>query len=257
MAAVIATLSALTSCNGNGSTSSANKFEVDSIAFERSLPITSAPDDKLPAGNVATFSVNIDFPKSATGSYATVSESIKRWISSTLNPEQTVPVTNRSAIDMAANTFFNTCEKDQMPMEQLHNIKFAYEDENYITYETYLYIYSGGAHGIYTIEGATFRKSDGTMVTKYDFEQTDELRHLITARIKDNIGANVDERFEDMLLDAGERDDDGKILLPMPKTDPWLTSDGWVFTYQTYEIAPYSLGAPACTIKQDELKMTR
>ena len=36
--------------------------------------------------------------------------------------------------------------------------------------------------------------------------------------------------------------------VPFPSTDPWITADGVVFCYPSYEIACYSDGLPTFTI---------
>ena len=42
--------------------------------------------------------------------------------------------------------------------------------------------------------------------------------------------------------------------LPLPITDPWITSNGVEFIYQQYEIAAYACGMPNVTLPLDALK---
>lgn len=57
-----------------------------------------------------------------------------------------------------------------------------------------------------------------------------------------------DEQLLDMLTIEG-----GIDQLPLPFYDPCLTSEGFVFCYQQYEIAPYAMGMPAFTVSYEKI----
>lgn len=120
-----------------------------------------------------------------------------------------------------------------------------YEDSKVVTFtnETYAYV-DGAMHGMESTKGVTFRKSDGRKFTadlldgsyKYQTEIKNGLRKYF------EINTN-DELMERLML----RDNtSGEV--PFPSTDPWITADGVVFCYPSYEIACYSDGLPTFTI---------
>lgn len=132
----------------------------------------------------------------------------------------------------------------------------VYEDDQYITMHSAIYVYLGGAHGSYIDGGATFRKSDGRRMG-WDLLKGMGRKEL-TDRIKKGLMpyfsvTNLDDLCE-MLLIGDIFDDVQKRHafdhdFPLPATAPYLTKDGIQIIYQQYEIAPYAAGLPSCVIK--------
>lgn len=135
-------------------------------------------------------------------------------------------------------------------------IKTAAETDNYISYTAYSEMYLGGAHGMSAMTGTTFRKSDGRRFGAEMLRNTDteDFRKLIKEGLMEYFSAadptiNTDGQLKTMLLT-----DHGVDFLPMPQSQPYLTEDGVVFTYQPYEIAPYAAGRPTFTVGYDKIK---
>lgn len=135
------------------------------------------------------------------------------------------------------------------------DIRKIYETDRTVTFTASSYSYMGGAHGMGTNIGKTFRKSDGRRfcVEMMCNVNTDEFRNMIKERLrtyfKEN-GENVttDDELAEMLITES-----GLDFLPLPQYDPYLTKDGVKFVYQQYEIAPYAAGLPSFTIPYDKV----
>ncbi|MBQ3635210.1 MAG: hypothetical protein II951_06290 [Bacteroidales bacterium] len=230
-------------------------FETDSIVFERNWSLPQ-PKENDPLGGRSRFSAKVDYPK-AHQNDSILADSVRIWISYTLLPDGEAPLKNRSVLDKAANIFFGECEGNEWGEEMELNVHKIYEDKKYVTYESIKYIFTGGAHGSCTVGGATFDRSTGRRLTWADFKKDDELRSQITDGIRRLKGQPSDSAFKTMLL-IDEREykaADGSIMLPLPKVSPWLSKAGWVFTYQPYEILPWSQGTPACCIPVDDIAL--
>ena len=135
-------------------------------------------------------------------------------------------------------------------------IKVLAETETYVTYTDYTETFLGGAHGMSSLTGTTFRKSDGRRFGREMLRSTDTeafrllLKEGLESYFAKNDTANFgDEELKQMLLPNNSID-----YLPLPQAAPYLTEGGMVFTYQPYEIAPYAAGRPTFTVGYDKLK---
>ena len=128
------------------------------------------------------------------------------------------------------------------------DIRPIYADSSYITLQATIYDYTAGAHGSTTLLPQTFNLADGTRVSLSALLPT-----LSADALSDSIHKGLMRYFE-VPEDNPQRlrellfvDRDASI--PMPQTQPYLTSEGVVFLYQQYEIGPYAAGMPKVTIK--------
>lgn len=229
-------------------------FEVDSLTYERSWTLENIMEND-PLGGRSHFYVKIDYPVSSSNGLTAVADSVRLWLSSRLLPAGSEPVANKSVLDVAANIFFGENDGNEWGEEASISLRMVFESSDFLTYEASRYTYSGGAHGNYYICGATFRKDDGRRLTWNDFPKSDELRKALTADLRESLRlGDIADMVGKLLLDKADYTlADGSIAVPLPTVEPWLTDTGWVFTYQPYEILPWSYGAPACCIK--ELKL--
>lgn len=240
------------SCVGSGSGS----FEVDSLVYERSWTLKEAMDND-PLGGRSHFYVKVDYPipiDDATDNFLV--DSVKAWLSSQLLPEEGKPVMSKTVLDIAADTFFGATDGNEWGEEVSYSLRKIYEDKDFLSYEANRYSYNGGAHGSYSVGGVTFRKKDGSHVTWSDIDASDKLRKTLTDELRKTKGSPDEESFRASIM-ADEKEcllADGSFALPLPKAAPWLTEQGWAFTYQPYEILPWCHGAPACCIKDINVK---
>ena len=246
--AAVASVNALIvpSCSNDSS----NEFGVDSLVYERSWALKETMDND-PLGGRSHFYVKVDYPKQAKDqSHAALVDSVRAWLSRQLLPSEK-PVLGQKVLDMAADVFFGQSDGNEWGEEVSYSIRKVFEDSDYLTYEINKYAYNGGPHGGYNVSGITFRKADCTHVMWTDFETNDELRRIVTDEIRKAKCITDDKAFASSIL-LDEEDShlrDGSFALPLPMATPWLTAQGWVFTYQPYEILPGCHGAPAYGIK--------
>lgn len=124
------------------------------------------------------------------------------------------------------------------------NIFEAYQTDRYVTYLSDSYAYMGGAHGGSSVAGAVFAKADGRLYGWDMFKPGSEAELTAIVKeglMKDYFNVSTEQEFRDCLLVDAD-------TLPLPSAAPYFTGDGVEFTYQQYEIAPYSLGMPSVTV---------
>ncbi len=254
---------ALASCTEKKSSSKpVDTFATENITFDR-FGIASS-DTKC------IVRLDVDFPTGLTALDSTV----RNWIFSTMNENSGVidtmlthkPSTNltdgKTVIDLIGFNLisisvdeFEDVQHDfyeQLPgYEYFYSYKNAYGNDSIITYKASLYTYLGGAHGSQIDFGASFDRQDARRLTWNDLfvpGYKDKLIPLIKKGLMSQY-FQVDteaELADQLLVNLNE--------FPLPAYDPCLVADGVEFTYQQYEIAPYSAGLPSCTIPYSELK---
>ena len=141
----------------------------------------------------------------------------------------------------------------EMYMTDQGHIRRTSENDSIVSYEAGCYQYEGGAHGLYWIEGTTFRKSDGKrIVINLDLSKVDAMQPLLREGLARYLRDNGAETTIDDLLKSDTFISDGQI--PLPSTNPYLTADGVKFVYQEYEIGPYAIGTPTFTIPLKDIQ---
>ena len=141
----------------------------------------------------------------------------------------------------------------EMYMTDQGHIRRTSENDSIVSYEAGCYQYEGGAHGLYWVEGTTFRKSDGKrIVINLDLSKVDAMQPLLREGLATYLRDNGAETTIDDLLKSDTFISDGQI--PLPSTNPYLTADGVKFVYQEYEIGPYAIGTPTFTIPLKDIQ---
>lgn len=141
----------------------------------------------------------------------------------------------------------------EMYMTDQGHIRRTSENDSIVSYEAGCYQYEGGAHGLYWVEGTTFRKSDGKrIVINLDLSKVDAMQPLLREGLAKYLRDNGAETTIDDLLKSDTFISDGQI--PLPSTNPYLTADGVKFVYQEYEIGPYAIGTPTFTIPLKDIQ---
>lgn len=138
------------------------------------------------------------------------------------------------------------------------DVSFLCDTLDYVTLSSGHYVYTGGAHGGYIIDAATFRKSDGHRMG-WDFIQLDKRAQLIALLregLRQYFEVDTDEALDEqlMLFDDPDTPADESATLPLPATEPYLSGNGLNFVYQQYEIAAYAAGLPSVTIPIDKIR---
>lgn len=130
-----------------------------------------------------------------------------------------------------------------------------FENDNLISFNCQQYWYGGGAHGGTTISGTTFRKSDGKRLDWNMIASKKALNPIIVSELKKCFEVKTDEELMECLMLYGDEFPEHPTVsdIPLPKTAPWISSEGLVMIYQQYEIAAYAAGMPTVTIPWNQL----
>lgn len=211
---------------------------------------------------VAEVELKADFPVSGNN---ILTNAIQEFISEELGGTYTGDLkAGKTLINYYGDLLYKDLEDDakefdinDLPtLNYSQDIKKIFETEKYITYLSDTYIYMGGAHGMSTKQGSTFRKSDGR---RFSYEmlfdtETSEFKKLLKKGLIEYFSDNEfvitnDDELAAMLITESDVNN-----LPLPEYAPYLTNEGVTFIYQQYEIAPYAAGMPRFTIPYSDIK---
>ncbi|MBP3716113.1 MAG: DUF3298 domain-containing protein [Paludibacteraceae bacterium] len=198
--------------------------------------------------NSATSKISADFAKDGNKNLV---KNINTYINDELGGKYKKEIEDTK--DVLA--FYANLQLDQMKEDLTDNIEYVYErrvlfnheTENYISYTSFLYTYTGGAHGASNSDGATFRKSDGVQLTwdMFDDLKGNEFKQILKEGIKSYLEKGLekkiknDNEYKEYLLNVSDVNN-----LPLPSSNPYFSKKGLVIHYTQYEIAPYACGQP-------------
>lgn len=130
-------------------------------------------------------------------------------------------------------------------------VDINYMDERYVCIEADGYEYSGGAHGMPSREYFVFDRETGKQLKLRDMvdNSAEELQGIVGRAFRElaektNFAFEAPEDLEHTIADDVSFD-----------SEFYVTSEGIVFYYEPYEIAPYAEGFPEVTVPFEELKM--
>lgn len=121
--------------------------------------------------------------------------------------------------------------------------RFIEPYENMQSYRLYTYGYTGGAHGIDTEKGLTFRLSDGHRITEVDLFKR-EYKPALSRILSAHLPQAVSQETYDMLF----------IKAIEPNENFYIDPEGITYIYGRYEIGPYVSGIVHVTIPWEELR---
>lgn len=280
--------SVLTGCKRGASN---NTFDngVDSltwctVSFEDSVSVLDASAYQQMA---ADFPIDVDTAVMDAGTRAAI-----EWVANTLQScsypdydgsgreDKLMPV---PAMDEAElETFVARCGKiglDSMKADMremaedgfggsyLNNIKIELTEQtpSYLTLTFGHEVYTGGAHGGWITNGATFSRATGEQMgwNLFDMSKEQELRAMLIRGVKSYFNdfseekIETDEQLYELLIlydDPETPENEITIGLPFPQAEPYVTRDGISFVYQQYEIAAYACGLPSFIVPVEEVK---
>lgn len=198
-------------------------------------------------------SMDIEWPKKAAD--ADVLEKMQKGISGLLFGSGLATTDLAFAMDAYNSTSVNFYMENNSPDEEFHEEypeyimnwletkegRFLEPYNDMISYQGYVFGYSGGAHGMDAISCMTFDMETGDVISNDDlFVEGYEDR--LTSSLRANLLCTVDD--VEMLFE--------KDILPHDNF--YLTAQGITYIYQRYEIGPYVLGIIEVTIPWKEIK---
>lgn len=163
-------------------------------------------------------------------------------------------------------------------MVEDYELRLFCDAKKFVTFRASGYFYEGGAHGYPYMHAETFVRESGKRLTQVlDTTQTQALQPLLMQGISDYLNSwNEGEGYGEgeavtphtvksyLLMDAmvgvgiekidSLADVASDVLVPLPQFTPALTEKGLLFTYNPYEIAPYSVGIITFTIPYEQLR---
>ena len=129
------------------------------------------------------------------------------------------------------------------------NSDIIYNNKDLLSYAVERYTYTGGAHGLETVEYFLFDMKTGNRIDQFEiFSEVskNEISELLKSKIKqDNGFAN-----EDKMVAHG-------YLFPekiVPNNNFCVTDSSLIFMFNPYEIAAYSVGTTQVELKFEEIK---
>lgn len=206
------------------------------------------------SGQNANYSLTIDVP---TPKYA-FSDSIIRWLKVCVDSTMsTVPTLSQIGVNLK-KAFFGLYKKKES--------QFAYSDsrsilvyevtDDYITWQDWFYGFRGGAHGISANRFITFDRKRCAPV-KFETHFKPGCEDAVRELIYEALAADEDFMAKARLTSLSQvktyvsNNLDGESL-PIP--NPGLLRIGVVFSYQPYDIGPYSDGAFQLVIPYDRIR---
>ena len=208
-------------------------------------------------------SLDIDWPKE-TGKNIVSVNAVRDWIKehlSFLNEYKNVYEGNMNDAN-ALTKFYGDSYKerfeatDDFPAPALSfdiQVKKEFENDKCVTYTYLLDQYLGGAHGGRTHYGATFRKSDGKIMTNF-ITNNDSSDEGLNNIIKKGLMKYWEIDNEETLYEYTWENAVTKYYAKLPDHSPCFVKDGLLFSYQEYEIAAYAAGAPEFVVPYDEIE---
>lgn len=218
-------------------------FQTDSVHWSDSVMVGAMP---------STVTIDVAAPAESSQAY----QAITKWITTELNaPEKMrdmsmsklVPEIGKMHLDsirMELEEYAKKSHETPMPYEYDWHIAPLHFTNQFVTYADTCYQYSGGAHGSTVFSAASFTLADSKEwgYNMFAPSKIGDLKQMVVkALAKQYFEAATEEDFAQMLLVPVDS-------VPLPTCPPYITDKGIAFTYQQYEIAPYSAGMPWCVL---------
>ena len=267
---IIAALTIAVAIAGCKNSSSSDPFATGEFLTENAkydceekfwLTLTEKYDDQ--DSTEIMVSLDIDWPKE-TGKNIVSVNAVRDWIKehlSFLNEYKNVYEGNINDANALTKFYGDSYKKrfeatDDFPAPALSfdiQVKKEFENDKCVTYTYLLDQYLGGAHGGRTHYGATFRKSDGKIMTNF-ITNNDSSDEGLNNIIKKGLMKYWEIDNEETLYEYTWENAVTKYYAKLPDHSPCFVKDGLLFSYQEYEIAAYAAGAPEFVVPYDEIE---
>ncbi len=267
---IIAALTIAAAIAGCKNSSSSDPFATGEFLTENAkydceekfwLTLTEKYDDQ--DSTEIMVSLDIDWPKE-TGKNIVSVNAVRDWIKehlSFLNEYKNVYEGNMNDANALTKFYGDSYKKrfeatDDFPAPALSfdiQVKKEFENDKCVTYTYLLDQYLGGAHGGRTHYGATFRKSDGKIMTNF-ITNNDSSDEGLNNIIKKGLMKYWEIDNEETLYEYTWENAVTKYYAKLPDHSPCFVKDGLLFSYQEYEIAAYAAGAPEFVVPYDEIE---
>lgn len=248
---------ALSACGHRAST--ADAADADSVSVDSAKVEAPAEDDSYvevetvkfeKSDSMAEVSVLVQWP---TKGDKVIVDSLRRHICDLLGDDfidgpKAIQKYGQALFESQQEDWHSVCDEmepgDRMgAFSKTHDITMLAQTKTYVTYFYETYMYGGGAHGLTTEVGFTFRKSDGRQIPLLKNTESPKLSKLMKEGVRRHFSEEGKPLSDEELLEFLFAEEVSALNhLPLPGNAPYLSDTGMVFLYTQYEIAPYSSG---------------
>lgn len=250
----------LFSCKKTAQTSTQLVF--DSIVVKEQIPLLETNDTTLPFADVkVSFTYPVKF-----GNKEDLARLQQIFVGTFFNSLNLDTLSPREAVDAyladykkeyksLSSTYYS--EKSQLPKGEtpmwywyyMYNTnKVMFQNDSLLSYAVEYSDYTGGAHGSYRITYTNIDLAELTTVSEEDIFVPNYKKPL-TEIIINRLMAQHHVTVPDSLINLGFFDLDELI----PNNNFWLSDKGIHYSYNQYEIAPYSMGVIDVDIPYENL----
>jgi len=237
------------------------KIEYDSIVVNQRIPLLQANDTTLPSAEVElSFTYPVKFRD--TESLARLQQIFKGTFFGDTSFDSITPgeAIERFMADYTtrytslSNSYYEDKSRleGEMPLWYWYFMhiknRILFQDESLLSYAVEYSDYEGGAHGSYRILYTNINLDELNTISEEDLFMPDYYKPL-TEKIIQRLMDQYDAIEPDSLLMRGFF----TIEDIVPNNNFWLNEEGIHYTYNQYEIAPYSMGVIDVTVPYSDL----
>lgn len=252
----------LSSCIGGFGSQHTSEIRFDSIVVQQHIPLLLENDTTLPFSDVQiSYTYPIKFRDDESLSrlqqifQGTFFENVGYDV---MAPEEAMEYYLGAYTEeyrSISNMFYEEKARleDRMPSwywyYMQHSNKILYQSDSLLNYAVEYSDYRGGAHGSYRITYTNIDLNDLVTLTEEDIFIPGYFRQL-TEKIVQQLMDDYEAEVPDSLLTRGFF----TIEDIVPNNNFWLNEEGIHYTYNQYEIAPYSMGVIDVMVPYKELE---
>ncbi len=251
----------LASCRGGFGSRHASEIRFDSIVVQQHIPLLLENDTTLPYSDIY---VSFTYPAKFRDmeSLARLQQIFQGTFFENVGYDSMTP---QEAMDYyieayseeyrsISNMFYEEKSRleDRMPSWYWylmhHSNKILFQSDSLLSYAVEYSDYTGGAHGSYRITYTNIDLNDLVTLSEEDLFIPGYFKPL-TEKIMQQLMHQYDAEVPDSLLMRGFF----TIEDIVPNNNFWLNEEGIHYSYNQYEIAPYSMGVIDVTVPYTEL----
>lgn len=255
-------LAYLSSCNDGMGRGNSTDIVYDSIVMQKDIPLLTENDTTLPHADV---NLSFIYPVSFRDSESTerLQQIFKGTFFGSTNFDSMTP---ELAVDQylkeyteryqsLSNMYYEDKARldGKPPMWYWYYMntsnKILFQNDSLLSYAVEYSDYEGGAHGSYRITYTNINLNDLVTLSEEDLFVPGYYNEL-TEKIVQNLMKDYNAEVPDSLLMRGFF----TIEDIVPNDNFWLSDKGINYSYNQYEIAPYSMGVIDVTVPYSELK---
>ncbi|MBK5196601.1 MAG: DUF3298 domain-containing protein [Proteiniphilum sp.] len=249
------------SCGEGGGSRKSSKIEFDSIVVKQQIPLLQGNDTTLPFADVEiSFTYPVKFRNAE--SLARLQQIFQGTFFGEMRYDSLTPreATERymeeytTRYESLSNSYYEDKARleGEMPLWYWYSMsnsnKILFRSDSLLSYAVEYSDYEGGAHGSYRILYTSIDLNELNTISEEDLFVPDYYKPLT-------------EKIIERLMDQYKADNPDSLLMRgfftiediVPNNNFWLNEEGIHYSYNQYEIAPYSMGVINVTVPYADL----